>query len=313
MPNFEERPEDKFGYYRILRDAPPGFVEGLPPPESGQFVIITDPQNADEPHPGYLGLLWPLPGGGRALESTEGYVISGKPEDATWLPRGWRLSYFPIGWELAHLERWFDIAIYSAEGGREAGRPGPPPDPQYDLAVRDWVSAAFMIVRHLRLPHSPTEPRGPMDRAGCVAELRDLIDFFRRALGPKSSHGMTVTEANKFAMRLAKQMGKKFFRLSQREQAKKIGCSWATWHKTEFYSEAQKKRRLTGRRTRGKNPGSPPVVGLTKNLENVSGEGVRDQVLAELIEEQEADYEASPIEADPPGSKPRRIHVRKRL
>jgi hypothetical protein len=144
---------------------------------------------------------------------------------------------------------------------------------------------------------------------------------------------MTVEEANTKAMRLAKQMKRAFFQLAQREQARRIGCSWATWHKTRFFAEAQKRGDRRPRRARGKNAAGPlPVSSFTRDLEAATGEGNRDEVLNQmiareetegeahakqqalerLIAEQEADSEPNPCEADPPG-RSQKVRTRKRL
>jgi hypothetical protein len=185
MDEFMERPGDHFGWYQIVDEAPLELVRDLPAPATGKFVMITDPEDVGKPEPGYLGLLWDLRDGGRIVERTCGYVMVGvNPEDATWLPLGWRLSsVVPIGWELPHLERWFDIATANIEGLRYTEYRGYPPEGLGRTPLpRDWVAAAFMIVRHLGLPGSPREPRTTIDRAGCVAELMDVLEFLREAM-----------------------------------------------------------------------------------------------------------------------------------
>ena len=119
---------------------------------------------------------------------------------------------------------------------------------------------------------------------------------------------MTVEKANEKAMKLARKMRKGFFAFSERQQADEIGCSWATWKKTAFYAEAQRKRPAS----KLKKPSSPKTESLTAEREAVTGEGDRDEVLKQLAAEQEADKEPSPLECDPP-SRPRKIHSRKRL
>jgi hypothetical protein len=123
---------------------------------------------------------------------------------------------------------------------------------------------------------------------------------------------MTVEEANKQAQALAKRLGKTFFGLSGRAQAKLIGCAWETWSKTSLFKEARKKGGHMPAGGRGRAKRSPPVVGLTDTLAAVMGEGDKDEVLKHLIAEQEADSEPSPLEDDPP-SATRRVHSRKRL
>lgn len=127
---------------------------------------------------------------------------------------------------------------------------------------------------------------------------------------PKSSKRrcMGVEEANRKAMELAKSMGEEFFLLSERKQAKRIGCSWQTWSHTEFYRTAKSKR--SPQQAKDKTA-ARKVVRLTGNLEGAIGEGNRNEVLEKLIAEQEADCEPSPLEDDPPGQ-PRRVRCYKR-
>lgn len=117
-------------------------------------------------------------------------------------------------------------------------------------------------------------------------------------------HRMTVDDANEKAMKLAHRMRAGFFALSERQQAKLIGCSWTTWKRTPFYAEAQEKR-PAGKQQQSS---SPKTESLTAGREAVTGEGDKDEVLKHLIAEQEADKEPSPLE-----SGPRKIHSRKRL
>jgi hypothetical protein len=144
-------------------------------------------------------------------------------------------------------------------------------------------------------------------------DIRRAVSFLRawaeRIPTAKRAH-MTKESANKRAMELARVMGKTFFLLSESEQARQIGCTWRTWSKTEFYQKAQKRRgKLATRPTQGKRAGSPRTVSFTSDLEKVTGEGDREEVLERLAAEQRADDEGSPLD----GSKPRKIHCRKRL
>jgi hypothetical protein len=72
-----------------------------------------------------------------------------------------------------------------------AERPNDPAGfgPSFLPTPRGLVKHAYLIVRHLRLPGSPQEPYSPMDVAGCVAALRDVLRFFRRALPGKTPRG----------------------------------------------------------------------------------------------------------------------------
>jgi hypothetical protein len=205
MSDYCERPGDEFGYYHNLGPASPELVEGLPPPATGQFVEMETPGD-DNGVESYLGLLWDLPDGRRTVDWTDGLVTSfDDPERATWLPRGWRSHIMPIGFSLAHLERWFDVTFAAVERYRLSrrlyGRPCPPKlewpshwisDVLKAQTPRDWVADAHLLVRHLRLPDAPREPRTPMNIAGCEAELRDVLAFLRTALAPEVGSGTGV-------------------------------------------------------------------------------------------------------------------------
>jgi hypothetical protein len=146
-------------------------------------------------------------------------------------------------------------------------------------------------------------------------QLADLLERLHATL-TASGHGrqgqhkqrMTVEEANKKAMKVAHKMRAGFFALSERQQADLIGCSWKTWHDTPFYEKAQAKR-PGGKRFK---PRSPRTESLTPGREAVTGQGNRDEALHQLIADQQADHEPSPLQNDPAG-RPRRVHFRKRL
>jgi hypothetical protein len=126
------------------------------------------------------------------FQETDGYLIRrGGQSDATWLPEGWWITTYPIGWTLAHLQKWFDFAFKTIE--RHEWLERNPPDPaEEDYHVvypeaRDLVFHAHLIVQYLVDQHPevrdpPEEPTSPMDLAGCRAELRRVHHFIRRAL-----------------------------------------------------------------------------------------------------------------------------------
>ncbi len=176
------------------------------------------------------------------------------------------------------------------------------------------------------------------DRVDHFARLFDRISMGRASGENKKSGRMTVEEANKKAMELARRMKGEFFLLSTRKQATRIGCSFETWTKTPLYPKAQKQRlRLAGRIGNRPSQPSPAPVSFTNDLEAVKGEGTRDEVLKQLVaaEEQsqpkpkwddlsdaeqqqllsaqEADHEPSPLEDDPKDRRPRVVRSRKRL
>jgi hypothetical protein len=157
-----------------VRLASPEQVRGLPRPEAGKFVL------AD----GRLALRWLDSRGGEVIRLTEGYLAHGGQRLATWLPEGWVMDTYPLGYELPHLERWFSLALSRVNVDDRPGIPAERPDgsPPHPSTPRGLVAHAHLIVRHLARPSSPSEPREPMDPAGCAADLRDTLGFFRRVL-----------------------------------------------------------------------------------------------------------------------------------
>jgi hypothetical protein len=146
---------------------------------------------------------------------------------------------------------------------------------------------------------------------------------------------MSVEDANQEAMAVAGRLGQAFFLLSERKQAKQIGCSWPTWTKTKFYKTAQQKRRKVARRVAGEQgPPTRAAVSLTSSVEAVVGDGERDEVLnrlidgerkptgqkrewedlspaerQELLADQKADDEPSPLDDD----RRKKVRARKRI
>jgi hypothetical protein len=237
-------------------------------------------------------------------------IGSRPPLTAGWPPADWEGDDFPCDDSDAAIRQWFDYFIgllpawesawrdMSKDGTGAAGR-----------VVRD----AYRLLRHLR-DHGRTQAQED-EKPATTYTMHDALLILRRlrdALFPAPATlantpsgprpRMTVEEANRKATDLAKRLKKKFFTLSEREQAKRIGCSWATWKKTTFYQAAKKK---LPPRKKGSRKGA---VSLTDTLQAATGEGGRDEVLNQLIAEQEADGEPSPI--DP---RPRKVQSRKRL
>jgi hypothetical protein len=115
---------------------------------------------------------------------------------------------------------------------------------------------------------------------------------------------MTVDDANEKALKLARKLRLGFFALSERQQARQIGCSWTTWQKTKFY----KKAKVMRPGVKKSKPRSPKTESLTAGREEVIGEGERNEILEQLIAEAQADNEPSPLE-----NRPRKIHFYKKL
>jgi hypothetical protein len=298
MSDRREDSEDKFDE-KILRDAPE--AESLPAPAVGRFVVALEPPNIDGvaewerlnaewerliaegkslaeldiesidlprlPQLEHLAIVWRNARGEEVLHQTDGYLLMGCQEEATWLPEGWRMDVFPVGWTLPHLERWFTYAFTIVEEVNADERfdipPGSDRSPTYAPTPRGLVAHAHLIVRHLGLPDSPTEPRGPMDRLGCLAELRDLLGFFRRALKPGATTrdpGPSPLTSDAEAARsdepgrkgkginekmLAKlQADQECLGWSVRDWAEHLGCSISTVQGTKAWITIKKARAL---------------------------------------------------------------------
>jgi hypothetical protein len=109
--------------------------------------------------------------------------------------------------------------------------------------------------------------------------------------GKRSRKGMSIDEANAAARRLAK-CDIAFVKLPIREWAKRIGCTISTVSKTALWQEVMR------RSGRGRVPGGvPKTVSLTENINACLGEGRPNEVLDQLIAEQEADFEPSPVDS----------------
>jgi len=161
---------------------------------------------------------------------------------------------------------------------------------------------------------NPSHPWDWRPTDGELDKARRMADGFcnrlkkRLSTKQKKRTRMTREEANQEAMKLAKEMGSTFFLLSESEQARRIGCAWKTWNRTTFFQEAQKRQKQLSNRYAAKGKGSRPVVSFTGALEAVAGEGKKDEVLEQLIADQEADHDPSPLEDGP-----KRVYIRKRL
>jgi hypothetical protein len=197
----------RFGGWETLRDASAEETASLPVPATGRLVIALDPPALDGsaelrgetryvPRREHLALLWENAHGQEVLHDLDhsGCLLMGCQHDATWLPQGWTIAVFPTGWTLPHLECWFDYALKVAEDDNLNNRrddipPGSDASPPYLPKPRGLVTHAYLIVRNLGLPDSPAEPRGLMDRYGCLAVLRDVRHFLQRALQPGRKDG----------------------------------------------------------------------------------------------------------------------------
>jgi hypothetical protein len=121
-------------------------------------------------------------------------------------------------------------------------------------------------------------------------------------IAAKPKRRMTVGDAEEAAPEVVKRIGKTFFSLPIRRQAKEIGCSYTTWVKTSFHRHAEKVRQESFPKTvREKGNGPPRTVTLSSDLEEVTGKGERDEELKRLIAEQEGD------------DRQQRVHSRRRI
>jgi hypothetical protein len=194
--------------------------------------------------------------------------MRGFQEYANWLPEAWKLDVVPLGWTLDHLEHWFAYAFdvvdeINAEERFDIPRRSDR-SPTYAPTSRGLVTHAHLIVRHLRLPGSPTEPRVPMDRLGCLAELRHVLEFFRLALTPPktrsdASHspaaGDAVDSRPGNSDRKGKQINEKMLAKltnerdclawSIRDWATHLGCSISTVQGTKAWQCVKEARAMS--------------------------------------------------------------------
>jgi hypothetical protein len=185
----------QFGGWEILRDAPEDLLPQLPIPATGRYVVALAPpalaggaEMQDAIRREHFALVWTNARGKEVLHELEitRCLLMGCGSDATWLPEGWTIDVIPAGWTLRHLESWFEYALILAEDDDLNNNRGDIPSrsdksPSYLPTPRGLVTHAHLILRHLGFSGSPPEPRGQMDRAGCIAELREVRDFIRRA------------------------------------------------------------------------------------------------------------------------------------
>jgi hypothetical protein len=175
---------------QALRDSLVETITRLPVPAAGRYVL--------EEGKGILrpALRWQYAEGTERqnqLVPPEYLLMMGDQEYATWLPQGWTLNVFPIGLTLPHLECWLNWGETTV-AVEEQGDISPSTD-RSSLALatpRRLVTHAYLLVHHLGLSDPPSEPRQPMDLAGCLAELRRVRDFLRREPSAEGAVGTAL-------------------------------------------------------------------------------------------------------------------------
>lgn len=137
-----------------------------------------------------------------------------------------------------------------------------------------------------------------------VEQLKEAV-----AMGPPAKRKMSKEEANERAIQLT-EADPSFLDKSLREWAAAIDCSEGLVVKLRLWKETMKR---TGRGKRGR-ARVPKAVSLTRGLEATfeGSKGDAPDELERLIEEQRADAEPSPLEDDPPSSKPKKVVSRTR-
>jgi hypothetical protein len=161
-----------------------------------------------------------------------------------------------------------------------------------------FKSDDFALLRQIHSPPSPEQQRRQAEaiadsileklasRADEIVEMIPAVREGDRSLG--RSRGMRVADADAKARELTDTTTKraKFFALSERKQATRIGCSWSTYSKTDFYREAEELGLLSPRsRKKREQKGSPPsAVSFTPKMEATLGDGDKDQIVHELAE-----------------------------
>lgn len=120
----------------------------------------------------------------------------------------------------------------------------------------------------------------------CLADIQNTLKRIAdEGPEPDARGRMTVAQANRKATMLVGELGRAFFDLSEREQAKKIGCHVKTWKLTEVYNEAKRTGRL--QKPRKKGIGSPKVVSFTNRLEDTYGVGEKDGIANQVSADDE--------------------------
>jgi hypothetical protein len=124
----------------------------------------------------------------------------------------------------------------------------------------------------------PPKPTGKVWRG--TVEMREVES--KETDAPRPKRTLTVEEANEKAKQLAN-ADRSFVHKTQRQWAQAIGCSVGLVAKLPLWKTAM---RQSGR---GKGEKKPKAVPLSEQGWSMAGEGERDEVLRQLIDEQQRD------------------------
>jgi hypothetical protein len=150
--------------------------------------------------------------------------------------------------------------------------------PELDEATKEPRYQEVPVGIGLGMPHAEFARR----LAFVVKLLRSIV---KKGISRK---GMTVEEANDRARELIANQKAEFFKLSQRQQAELIGCAFETWTKTACYAAAVKRGRIPEpKRKKARSGSTRATVSLTPTIENMHGDGQKDEVLHRLVAEEE--------------------------
>jgi hypothetical protein len=153
----------------------------------------------------------------------------------------------------------------------------------------------------------------PVEGQGVLPPSSRAEEWPRKPSAASHRAWMSVEEANRKAMQLVRGLARKtvFFKLSLREQARRIGCHVDTWKKTELYRTAKKEGRL--RKQKPRRAGGPrKVVTLSPTIEAMTADKNAQEALAHLVAEQAGEAENDPSPLDD-SARPRKARARKRL
>jgi hypothetical protein len=182
---------------------------------------------------------------------------------------------------------------YSIKLGQNV-HPQPSPDDGPEQ-YREYADFCRQTAAALNAQASP-EALHWLQQARVFAEEAARLEEQRSKGSRKVRRRMTVDQANERAMTLARNETS-FRRLSERNQAKRIGCSWVTWKKTPFFRKLKDRKNLGSQAAKTPCPQRP--IAFTDKVEASTAVGEKDEVLLNLIAEQEADQEPSPCEIEP--------------